>query len=126
VLLLDTNAVSALLMGAPGIREVLSEADRHALPVIVVGEYRFGLLRSRSQRELEPLLDRLVLESELLVVDDATTRHYAQLREGLRRRGKPLPENDVWIAALSVQHRLAIATLDVHFDAVAGVTRVGW
>lgn len=126
MLLLDTNAVSALFLGTPGIRELLEEDDRHALPVIVVGEYRFGLQRSRSRRELEPLLERLVHESELLVIDDATTRHYEQVREGLRHRGRPLPENDVWIAALAVQHRLTIATLDEHFDVVAGVTRVGW
>jgi len=126
VLLLDTNAVSSLLMGEAGIHELLSEDTRHALPVIVVGEYRFGLLRSRSQRQLEPLLNRLILESELLIVDDATTRHYAVVREGLRRKGRPLPENDVWIGALAIQHRLGVATRDEHFDEIAGLVRHGW
>lgn len=126
MLLLDTNAVSALLMGEPAIQALLNEDDRHALPVIVVGEYRFGLLRSRSRRQLEPLLERLVLESEVLVVDEATTHHYARAREILRRKGRPLPENDVWIAALALQHRLAIATRDQHFDELDGLVRHGW
>ena len=121
VLLLDTNAISALLMGDPAILELLSEDERHAIPVIVVGEYRFGLLRSRSRRELEPLLNRLVLESQLLVIDDGTTHHYAQVREGLRRKGRPLPENDVWIAAVTIDAGAHLLTFDSDFDRVDGL-----
>lgn len=124
--LLDTNAVSSLFSGEPGLEALLAEDDRHALPVIVIGEYRFGLLRSTSRRQLEPLLERLVLESEVLVVDEATTHHYSRTREALRRKGRPLPENDVWIAALALQHRLAIVTRDEHFDEVDGLVRHAW
>jgi tRNA(fMet)-specific endonuclease VapC len=84
------------------------------------------MLRSRSHRQLEPLLNRLILESELLLVDDVTTRHYAVVREGLRRKGRPLPEHDVWIAALAIQYRLELASRDAHFDQIAGLARHGW
>jgi tRNA(fMet)-specific endonuclease VapC len=126
VLLLDTNAISALMMGEPGIADLLSEDDRHALPSIALGEYRYGLLRSRSRRQLEALLDTLVAASEVIGVDDETTRHYAAVRERLRAAGTPLPENDVWIAAIAVQHRFELASKDGHFDAVQGLTRRSW
>ncbi len=126
MLLLDTNAISALFMGEPGIRVLLEEGDRHALPVVAVGEYRFGLERSRSRRQLEELLESLLAVSEVLLIDEQTSRVYASVRERLRVAGRPLPENDVWIAALAVQHRLSLASRDAHFDAVAGLTRVGW
>ena len=123
---LDTNAVSALFAGDEALEVLLSSDERLALPVIVVGEYRFGLIRSRYRRQLETLLDRLVAESELLLVDDQTTRHYAEVREALKRKGRPLPENDVWIAALAVQHRMPIVTRDEHFDHVEGLQRLDW
>jgi tRNA(fMet)-specific endonuclease VapC len=123
---LDTNAVSALFEGDEALASLLSADDRHALPALVVGEYRYGLLRSRHRKRLEALLDDLLRESELLVVDDETARRYAEVREALRKRGRPLPENDVWIAALALQHHLDLVSQDGDFDAVAGLVRRGW
>ncbi len=125
-MILDTNAVSALLAGDPALEEVLSGSDRHELPVVVLGEYRYGLLRSRHRRKLEPLLDRLENESRVLAIDRRTALFYAQVRELLRSAGTPLPENDVWIAALAVQHHAAVVTRDEHFDKVPGIERVAW
>lgn len=123
---LDTNAVSALFDGDDALRSLLSHDERHALPIVVVGEYRYGLLRSRHRKRLEALLGSLVRESELLLVEDETTRRYAQVREGLRRRGRRLPENDVWIAALALQHGLDLVSRDEHFEAVEGLVRREW
>jgi predicted nucleic acid-binding protein len=125
-LILDTNAVSALFAGDPSIAEILTEEEQHHLPVIVIGEYRYGLVRSRHRGRLGRLLDLLIHESIVLPVDVETTIHYANLREDLRRRGRPIPENDVWVAALSAQYGLPIVSRDSHFDEVAGVSRLGW
>jgi len=125
-LILDTNAVSALLAGDESLARVLGAEPRHQLPVIVIGEYRFGLLRSTQRPRLETLLDELIRNSAVLALDIATTHVYAEIRESLRLRGRPIPENDVWIAALARQHRLPVVSRDVHFDEVERLQRLSW
>ncbi len=105
---------------------MLNGESRHHLPLIVVGEYRYGLLRSRQGRLLGELLDTLVRESIVLAIELETTAAYAAVRDGLRRRGTPIPENDVWIAALARQHGLPVVSRDEHFDRVRGITRQSW
>ncbi len=125
-MILDTNAVSALLAGDKGLASVLAGEPRHHLPAVVVGEYRYGLLRSARRKRIQPWFDRLEQESTVLAIDERTARAYAVVREGLRAKGRPMPENDVWIAALAVQYRLPVVTRDEHFDEVDGLTRLGW
>jgi predicted nucleic acid-binding protein len=125
-MILDTNAVSALLTGNPDLPRLLEASERHHLPVIVIGEYRYGLIRSRHRQTLAAFLDTLVRESLVLRIDEATTAHYAAVRHELRESGCPIPENDVWIAALARQHQQPVVSRDEHFDAVAGLVRHGW
>lgn len=125
-MILDANAVSAVFAGDEGVAAVLDGAVRHCVPAIVLGEYRYGLKRSRRRRSLESLLDRLERESIVLVVDGTTAKHYADVRDALRRQGRPIPENDVWIVALAIQHRQPIVSQDAHFDSVEGVKRISW
>jgi len=125
-MILDTNAVSALLEGDPALEVVLARSARHELPVIVIGEYRYGLARSRLRRRLVPLFDELIRESTVLSVGVETAAVYAKVREGLRAKGTPIPENDVWISALAVEHGLDIVSRDRDFDHVAGVRRRSW
>jgi predicted nucleic acid-binding protein len=124
--ILDTNAVSALLEGDPALEQLLAHEVRHELPVIVIGEYRYGLARSRLRRRLAPLLDELIRESTVLSIGLATAAAYASVRSALRARGTPIPENDVWISALALEHGLDIASRDGDFDRVAGIRRRGW
>ncbi|MDP3504118.1 MAG: type II toxin-antitoxin system VapC family toxin [Myxococcales bacterium] len=123
---LDTNAVSALFEGDDALVALLGRADRLSLPVIVVGEYRYGLQRSRHRRQLESLLQQLVAASEVLTVGLETTVVSAQTRERLRARGRPLPENDVWIAALCLEHDLELVTRDGDFEHVEGLRTASW
>ena len=125
-MILDTNAVSALFVGDAGIERVLAVAIRHQLPVVVIGEYRYGLLRSAHRFALQVLLDRLIQESYVLGIDRTTAEIYAQTRNGLRELGRPIPENDIWIGALALQHLLPIVSRDQHFDAIPGVERKSW
>jgi predicted nucleic acid-binding protein len=125
-LILDTNAVSALFAGDPALGSALFGEDRLHLPTVVVGEYRYGLARSRQARDLAFLLERLILDSIVLPIELATASHYAQVRDELRTRGTPIPENDVWIAALARQHALTILSRDEHFDRVQHIVRRAW
>ena len=125
-MILDTNAVSSLFAGDSALPDVLAASSRHHLPVIVIGEYRFGLLRSRHRERLADLLAALIRESSVLVVDQVTAGIYSEVREDLRTKGRPIPENDIWIAALALQHRQAVVSRDDHFDSVRGLVRLGW
>ena len=126
-MILDTNAVSGILAGEAGLESILASAKRHELPVIVIGEYRFGLIGlGKKGARLQMLFDRLVSESVLLEVDETTAHYYASIRHELKVKGHPIPENDIWIAALARQHELAIVSRDPHFDAVEGNRRRSW
>ncbi len=125
-MILDTNAVSALFEGDAALGEQLAQKSRHHLPVVVIGEYRYGVLRSRHRRRLSQLLDSLILDSVILRVDETTARAYADVRDELRVLGRPIPENDVWIAALARQHGEPVVSRDKHFEAVDGLRLVRW
>ena len=102
-------------------------ADRPLfLPVIVLGEYRFGIQVARDRGVREQWLDSVEQAVTLLEVDRGTACRYAEVREELRRARTPIPENDVWIAGLVRQHDLTLLSRDSHFDRVAGLRRVGW
>jgi len=124
--IIDTNALSAFFDAESGAVRSFERADDIALPVIVLGEYRFGLLGSRKRRAREDVLDQLVRSSRVLEVTDSTSRHYAAIRQDLRIAGTPIPVNDTWIAALAREHALPILSNDVHFDVVRDVQRRAW
>ncbi len=125
-MILDTNAVSALFAGHAGLEAVLADRERIHVPVIVLGEYRYGIKGSRSSAKLDLLLDQLESESDILHVDPITARTYAEIRKELKAAGRPIPENDIWIAALARQHDLPVVSRDSHFDHVKKLTRVDW
>jgi predicted nucleic acid-binding protein len=124
--ILDTNAISAILAGEPRIQAKLPPTERQHLPIIVVGEYQFGILGSQHRKRLETAFERLESNSILLRCDRQTADMYAAIRHGLKLRGRPIPHNDLWIAALARQHSLEIVSQDVHFDYVEGIGRVSW
>ncbi len=125
-MILDTNALSAVADNVSGAVQVFIGAGAIALPVIVLGEYQFGIAQSRLRNHYETWLERLIAASRILDIDEQTATHYAQVRVELKKVGKPIPSNDVWIAALCRQHSLPILSRDSHFDAVSGVTRLTW
>jgi tRNA(fMet)-specific endonuclease VapC len=124
--ILDTNALSAFVDGDPGMRRVLSRSPRAALPVIVLGEFRYGISLSRHRSDYESWLEAHLPAFEVLDLDVETAETYAAVRVALRRSGRPIPANDAWIAALALQHRRPILSRDEHFDAVPGVQRATW
>jgi tRNA(fMet)-specific endonuclease VapC len=125
-MILDTNALSAFADGVSPVVEQIAGADELHVPVIVLGEYGFGIATSRRRREYERWLARgRSFWNVLLLVEDTAT-HYASIRQQLKSAGAPLPANDVWIAALARQHDLPVLSRDTLFDIVPGLTRLSW
>ena len=125
-MILDTNGVSAMADGSPGLETLLRTAPGLAIPVIVLGEYRYGIAQSRHRRRYEEWLTGLLRNCRVLRVDETTAGEYAAIRGELKRSGKPIPSNDAWIAALARQHAMPVISQDEHFDFVPKLKRVAW
>jgi tRNA(fMet)-specific endonuclease VapC len=125
-LILDTNALSAAADENPAVVEILSQAEDVALPVIALGEYRYGITQSHYKARYGRWLDSLIMDCRVLEVNEGTTYHYAGINVELRKARKPIPTNDLWIAALCRQHNLPLLSQDRHFDLVPGIQRMGW
>jgi tRNA(fMet)-specific endonuclease VapC len=123
-LILDTNAVSALADGDPAAVRVFLRSGAASLPVIVLGEYRFGIAQSRNWNRYEEWLCDFAANSQVLNIDQQTAAHYARIRLELKKSGRPIPSNDIWIAALALQHAQSIMSRDTHFDAIKGIRRL--
>lgn len=125
-MILDTNALSAFVDGDESVRTVILKSSQPAIPVIVIGEFRNGIAQSRHQSEYESWMDTHLPDFLILSITEETASVYSDLRVELKRRGRPIPANDAWIAALALQHRLAVLSRDTHFDSVPGLIRESW
>lgn len=125
-MILDTNALSAVADNEPVAVRIFRRAASIELPVIVLGEYRFGIAHSRRQGEYEKWLGELIAATRVLPADQETSIHYARIRAELKKSGHPIPSNDIWIAALARQHKLQLMSRDGHFDAVSDLKRTAW
>ena len=125
-MILDTNALSAVAEGQPGAASIFARARLVAIPVIVLGEYRFGIAHSRHKREYERWLEEMVSVSRVLEINEETALWYAGLRGQLKKAGTPIPSNDAWIGALCRQHALPLLSRDRHFDLIKGLRRLDW
>jgi tRNA(fMet)-specific endonuclease VapC len=125
-MILDTNALSAAADNDPAVIALLAQADQVAIPVVVLGEYRYGITQSRNRVSYTNWLKGLLQDCLMLDIHEPTTHHYAEITLELRQKGKPIPTNDIWIAALCRQHKFPLLSRDRHFDLVAGTKRIGW
>ena len=125
-LALDTNRYTDLCRGETFVVEAVERADEVWLPFIVVGELRAGFAVGTQGPHNEAVLRRFLLKSgvRVLYADEQTTHHYAAIYRQLRKQGTPIPTNDMWIAALVLQHSLLLFARDVHFEAIPQLTRV--
>ena len=125
-MILDTNALSAFVDGDAAVGEILRHQTCPAIPVIVLGEFRYGIATSRHRAAYEKWLDANLRYFDLLTVTEDTAVVYATLRVALKQAGQPISANDAWIAALALQHRRPVLSRDHHFDAVRGLSRREW
>ena len=125
-IVLDTNRYSAADSGDPPTIAVLRSANQIHIPFIVLGELRYGFAgggqAAANERRLQQFLS--IPRVRPLWADDQTSHEYARLRDYLKKQGTPIPTDDVWIAALAVQHGLPLYTRDKHVDPLSQVSRV--
>lgn len=123
---LDTNRYVDLCRGVDETVSLLEEAEAIVLPFVVIGELRAGFMHGRRQAENEGTLRRFLLKAGVRVVyaDDQTTHHYASVFLQLRKQGTPIPTNDMWLAAIVLQHNLVLHARDGHFDHLPQIVRV--
>jgi len=115
-----------LFAGEPAVLAELRGAEAVFVPVIALGELYYGARKSaRSSQNLASLAS-FAGNAVVLPCDAMTGAIYGETKAALRERGTPIPENDIWIAALARQHDLALATRDAHFDAVSELQIVRW
>jgi tRNA(fMet)-specific endonuclease VapC len=124
-ILLDTNRLTDALRGETGVVHMLESATDVWVPFIVLGELKAGFLCGTRAAGNELLLHEFLRLPGVGVLfpDTETTDGYARLFAYLKRNGTPIPTNDLWIAALAVQHRLTLLSRDAHFKALPQVAK---
>ncbi len=124
--LLDTNIVIEAFHGRIVVQKHLPTGRYWFVSSIALGELHYGALRSRRVAVGLAQVEALDTGFLVLACDAGTARAYAQIRNLLRSKGKPLPENDIWIAATALQHELTLVTRDQHFQEVEGLAIEAW
>jgi tRNA(fMet)-specific endonuclease VapC len=124
-LVLNTNRYTDLCRGDVSVVETIELADEVWLPFIVLGELRAGFAVGSQGPRNEAVLRRFLLKPAVgvLFADEQTTHHYAAVFRQLRKQNTPIPTNDIWIAALVLQHSLILFARDAHFDALPQLPR---
>lgn len=125
-LLFDTNAVSAWNERDRSIFAAVGPYAVAVLSVITVGEMEYGAARSAHVIANRETIQRTLATFRLLFLDSKTARMYGEIHSALRRKGRPIPRNDIWIAALAIQHDLPLLTRDRHFENVDGLQIKNW
>lgn len=122
---LDTNQAIAILNRADEARKIQAFTEIY-LPVPVVGELRFGALNSQKPEANLERISHLANRCRIVGIDLDTAEVYARIRLQLKQKGRPIPENDLWIAAICVQHAIPFATADDHFSAIEELAVINW
>jgi tRNA(fMet)-specific endonuclease VapC len=122
---LDTNRLTDLFQGDAQLADRLSHCDEVWIPLIVLGEIQAGFYGGSQQHRNEALLRSFLVKPTVgvLLPDRNTAEHYGRLLVQLKRAGTPIPDNDIWIAALALEHDLTLITRDRHFEQIPQLPR---
>jgi len=124
--LLDTNIVIALFAKETVIEQRLAEAAEVFVASIVLGELYYGVQQSARVEANVTRVNTFAASNAILGCDTTTAQYYGAIKNQLRAKGQPIPENDIWIAAIARQHQLTLVTRDEHFRAVDDLTIEQW
>jgi tRNA(fMet)-specific endonuclease VapC len=124
--LLDTNIIIALFAGDQTVVDQINRASEIFVPSIVIGELYYGAFNSGKKQTNIDRIDQLCTQVTVLNCDDFTARLYGQIKKVLKDKGTPIPENDIWIAAIAIQYNLIVFTRDSHFRNVDGLNLDKW
>lgn len=124
--LLDTNIIIALFAGEVGIQRNLARDPSVFVPSIAIGELYYGALASGRKESNIHRIEDFIRVAAVLPCDADTALRYGEVKSQLRHKGTPIPENDVWIAAIAFQHGLTLVSRDPHFNQVEGISQESW
>ena len=126
VLLDTTIVVDHLRSKSPSLDERFKETTTLYLPVTVLGELLYGVYKSAFEAKSLKQVEDFIQLCAILGTDERTAHYYGRIHADLTRLGKPIPQNDIWIAAIALEHNLPLATRDQHFSFVSGLTLLEW
>jgi len=124
--LLDTNVVVGLLTGDEVIRQHLTQDAKVFLPAVVVGELYYGARKSHRAEENLARINQFAFSTVVLDCDIETANEYSMVKNELRLKGRPIPENDLWVAAIARQHNLVLVSQDKHFVDIERISLEQW
>lgn len=124
--LLDTSVVIELFRRDTAIEKRINQADEIYVSSITLGELYFGARKSEQVAQGVIYVDQFAARTLLLDCDLGTAREFGIIKNQLRAKGRPIPDNDIWIAATALQHDLVLATRDSHFKEVDGLNYEAW
>ena len=124
--LLDTNAIIALQRENEALKKLLSAATDVFVPAVAIGELYYGAYKSQRVEENRQNVAAFIANRVVLNVDANTADVYGQVKQRLRAKGRPIPENDIWITALAIQYDLVLIADDAHFDEVDNLNWKRW
>lgn len=124
--LLDTNAVIALLADDRALIAKIDAAEAVFTSITVLGELYFGAANSGRVEKSLAVVDRFAQTCPILLCSRSTARTYGLIKAALKTKGRPLPENDIWIAAVARENSLTLVSRDGHFQEIDGLNLEGW
>lgn len=124
--LLDTNIIIALFAKDPQIHNRIANAEEVFIPCIAIGELYFGAYKSLKVQENLNRIDEFVFNNTVLSCNAETAKRYGDVKNRLKDKGQPLPENDIWIAAIAQQYGLSLVTQDSHFNVIDNLRIEAW
>jgi tRNA(fMet)-specific endonuclease VapC len=124
--LLDTNIVIAIFSRDEAVMTELAKAREIFIPSVVLGELYYGAQKSAHKKENTAVIDKFASANTILACDVDTARQYGKIKESLLAKGRPIPDNDIWIAAIAFQHHLPLVTRDLHFNEIKGLAIKSW
>ncbi|MBY0481736.1 MAG: type II toxin-antitoxin system VapC family toxin [Chitinophagaceae bacterium] len=124
--LLDTNIIAAWLTGEASVADKIDGAKELHIPIIVIGELYYGALYSTHVQKNMKDIQKIIKYYNVLGIDEETTIVYGKIKAALRKKGKPIPENDIWIAAIAQRYKLTIVTRDKHFKEIDSISLKSW
>ncbi len=122
----DTNVAIDFINNPAWARARLVPGTTIFVPTVVLGELFFGARNSKRIEQNLASVEQFAASAKVLVIDLGIARWYGELRQQLQVKGRPIPDNDLWIAATAVTHGLPVATRDSHFQEVAGLLLIPW
>lgn len=124
--LLDTNIVIAIFAQDASVVFQLATATEVLIPSIVIGELFYGAYNSKRIADNVQRINDFIEANTIIHCDAETAKCYGQIKNSLKIKGRPIPENDIWIAAIAQQHELTLISRDGHLNEVDSIKLEVW